>query len=102
MDLADIDLEVASARVGESFRIDVEDGSVIEFELVEVAPLTAAPAAPSPNQFSLLFRGPLAPVLNQGILPLNNEAWGITHIFVVPVEQDEAGTYYEAVFNRTA
>lgn len=104
MDVADIDLAAASARVGDQFRIDVDDGSVIELELelVEAAPSPIGPSGASSNSFSLVFRGPTAPLLNQGILPLQHHAWGLCPLFVVPVDQDEVGTYYEAVFSREA
>ena len=101
MDLADLDLATASERIGDEFRLDLEDGDVITFELVEATqPATAPSGGGSGTTFSIVFRGPHEPVLNQGILPLQNDVWGMCHMFVVPVDRDDVGTYYEAVFSR--
>ena len=103
MDVAQIDLAGASKRVGEQFRIDVDDGSSISLELTAATRANVAPnGVQSDTSFSLTFRGPVEPLLNQGILPMNNDAWGLTHLFLVPVAQDDDGTYYEAVFSRDA
>ncbi len=50
--------------------------------------------------FSLVFRGPIEPVLNQGMYSLYHEQIGtIENIFLVPIDADGNGRYYEAVFN---
>lgn len=101
MELSDVDLASATARLGEEFRIHVDDGTVIELELVEVERAKVSPSGtPSDSSFSMLFRGPADPLLNQGLLPLRNDTWGTCEIFLVPVNQDGSGTYYEAVFSR--
>jgi hypothetical protein len=38
--------------------------------------------------------------LGQGVRNFEHEQMGKFELFIVPVEQDEQGFYYEAVFNR--
>jgi hypothetical protein len=56
--------------------------------------------SPKVENFSLLFRGPLAPVLPQCIYRLTHDTLGSMEIFLVPVGPDGEGMQYEAVFNR--
>lgn len=101
MEVGDVDLAGASARLGETFRIHVDDGTVIDLELVDVERARSSPSGvPSDSSFSMLFRGPADPLLNQGMIPLHNDTWGTCEIFLVPVSQEQSGTVYEAVFSR--
>jgi hypothetical protein len=50
--------------------------------------------------FSLLFHGPAAHFMPQGIHKLKHEQLGEVDIFLVPVGKDSDGFEYEAVFNR--
>lgn len=67
-----------------------ESGSPVsvDIELVDVT----EHAAPAPGTFrapfSLLFRGPLEPVMPQGIYRLEHEHIGTLELFVVPVQPD--------------
>ncbi|MBV9336790.1 MAG: hypothetical protein JO243_12975 [Solirubrobacterales bacterium] len=67
-------------------------------ELIEVHALdgTAGPGLRSP--FSLIFRGPLEPLLPQGIHRLEHGQLGTLDLFLVPIGPDQAGMRYEAVF----
>lgn len=47
--------------------------------------------------FSVLFRGPLEPYLSQQMVVLNHQEIGEVELFLVPVNQDESGYYYEAI-----
>jgi hypothetical protein len=38
--------------------------------------------------------------LGQGVRNFEHDAMGKFELFIVPVEQDAQGVYYEAVFNR--
>ena len=85
-------------RVGQSFR-DTEAG--IAYDLRVVEDLTALarnvdPEARTP--FSLVFRGPVDPVVAQSIRPLAHDELGELEIFLVPIRQDAEGTEYQAVF----
>ncbi|MBV9196332.1 MAG: hypothetical protein JO168_19520 [Solirubrobacterales bacterium] len=67
-------------------------------ELIEVNELdrTAGPGLRLP--FSLVFRGPLEPLLRQGIHRLEHGQLGELDLFLVPIGPDQAGMRYEAVF----
>jgi hypothetical protein len=57
-------------------------------------------STPRQEQFSLRFRGDRNEVLPQRIYPMKHESIGEFDLFLVPIGQDESGTFYEAVFNR--
>ncbi len=92
-------LTVAACRdyLNRSFRIDVGDGDSVSAELIEVQP--RAVAAGAREGFTLLFRGPRAPVLPQRIYELGADGLGPIALFLVPVGMDTDGCLYEAVFN---
>ena len=75
----------------------------VALELTEAVPLRSRPQDPSGNlrsePFSLLFRGPLTPLLPQRIHRLAHPELGTLEIFIVPVGPDGAGQRYEAIFN---
>jgi hypothetical protein len=88
-----------SERVGEEFRIIGRDAPVV-LTLVEATDLSR-PEAPGPRRspFSLVFRGPLSPVLPQRTYALEHASLGRLEIFLVPIGPDASGMRYEAVFN---
>lgn len=84
-----------SAHLDSVFAVSGPDG--IALTLVEAAPL--ARQAPSERQFSLMFRGPAQPVLEQATHALEHPALGALAIFLVPVGRDAHGVQYQAIFN---
>lgn len=56
-------------------------------------------SAPNLESFSLFFRGPREPRLQQQIHRLYHEQLGELAIFLVPIGMDASGIQYEAVFN---
>ena len=50
--------------------------------------------------FSLLFHGPAAHFIPQGIHKINHTQLGEVDLFLVPVGKNDNGFEYEAVFNR--
>jgi hypothetical protein len=97
-DLAALGLADFAACVGERFGVQV-DGRSLELALLEAEAL--APAAPRPGgrrPFSLVFRGPRAPVLPQRVYRLESARLGALEIFLVPIGPDDAGLRYEAIF----
>jgi hypothetical protein len=100
--LEDFMIDTFSRRIGERFRIRAPGPAVIE---VELADATAASAAGSPRvggdkrlPFSVVFRGPLEPILMQRIYRFEHDALGAFDLFIVPIGPDESGMRYEAVF----
>ena len=69
----------------------------IRFELIEVDGLGEKPGAQR-EPYSLVFRGPATPVLEQGIVPLIHPKLGEIDLFLVPIGPDAQGMCYEAVF----
>lgn len=67
---------------------------------LELVAVNEANYSPRVENFSLLFRGPLAPVLPQRIYHLKHDTLGSVEIFLVPLGPDGEGMQYEAIFNR--
>lgn len=85
-------------RIGETFRLRLDDGSTLDLALVSV---TAPPRDASPRMrdpFSIVFHGPPEPVLPQRIYPFENDALGAFELFVVPIGPAGEAMQYEAVF----
>jgi hypothetical protein len=91
-------LENFSPHLNSKFAVKRETESAVELELVEAVDLGSTPRQ---EQFSILFRGPLAPKLQQAIYQLEHQEIGAFELFIVPVKRGEDGIYYEAVFNRS-
>jgi hypothetical protein len=78
----------------------------VETELVEVTEHGTSAPGSFRAPFSVLFHGPLEPVLPQGIYRLEHEQLGTLELFIVPVGPDEprvpgqapTAMRYEAVF----
>ncbi len=83
--------------LGEVFQARA-DGLALDLTLIEVKALRSRTGQPR-EPFTLLFRGPLAPLLPQRIHSLHHDALGALEIFLVPIGPDETGQRYEAVFN---
>jgi hypothetical protein len=91
--------ESFSGHVGEKFRIVAEEVDGWELELIEATPIKTQETRHKRPPFSLVFRGPMEPVLNQQIVPLEHDSMGKLDIFLVPIGPDEDGMQYEAVFS---
>ena len=99
MDLTDVTYETFRDRAGQPFR-DTEHG--VDLELLEVEDLTTIAVNVPEGQrapFSLMFRGPLEPVVQQGIRPLVHDELGELPLFLVPVSREADGMRYQAVFS---
>jgi hypothetical protein len=95
-------LEIQSAvastfaeHLNSTFRLHHQPATT-ELELLEVSDGSAHGHV----NFTLLFRGPLQPLLPQQIYPVEHDRLGRFDLFIVPVKRDTQGLYYEAVFNR--
>jgi hypothetical protein len=93
-------------RLGETFRVYPDAGDAtrcLDMALIEATDLSAGGArqAASSGQrapFSIVFRGPAAPILPQRIYRLEHPEIGSCEIFLVPIGPDEHGLRYEAIF----
>ncbi|HXH02312.1 MAG TPA: hypothetical protein VNN09_03225 [Candidatus Competibacteraceae bacterium] len=83
--------------LNQPFRLQRPDISM-DWELVQVTPWGDA-VGRGRQPYTLLFRGPLRPLLPQGIQPLHHPRLGRVEIFLVPIGPDgSGGMRYEAVF----
>jgi hypothetical protein len=94
-------------HVGDTFRVSLSPPDTLPVTLVALNDLTmrALPAAdgsapPRGESFSLLFRGPRAPQLAQGLYEFFHDTIGTFAIFIVPIAADAESVRYEAIFNR--
>jgi len=96
-----ITLEDFEPCLGQTFLVTPENAEGLELELTQVKPLgDAGPKAGVRQPFSLLFRGPLEPVLAQQQYPIENSTLGDLSLFLVPIGPDENGSMlYDATFN---
>lgn len=73
-----------------------QENNNVNLELIE----TRDCSSKNVNGFSLLFKGPLDKEYPQKIYPLEHPKIGKLEIFIVPVNKDAEGIYYEAIFTR--
>lgn len=89
-------------RVGEQFRVGLDDGHELVLVLAGVTVSAEAggsgPDGATRQQFSLLFRGPAQPVLTQATWDLQHDEIGGLALFLVPLAPDAEGARYEAAF----
>ena len=88
------------ALVGTPFTRPNPDGPDITLVLTEASRLKRDPRASAEGDrpFHLIFRGPPDPRLTQGMHTLISPHLDLSGIFLVPLDQDEEGFIYEAVF----
>jgi hypothetical protein len=89
-------------RRGERFDVAVNDRPPVSLELIE-ATEGSEPGGPRPEgqarmQFSVVFRGVMAPVLPQGTYHFTHAELGELDLFLVPIGPDSEGMRYEAAF----
>jgi len=101
--LDEVTADVFVEHLGSPFRIHNDGGLPLVVHLIEATPLTPPAkngSAPSKREpCSIIFRGPLEPVLPQQIYRIEHESLGRLDLFLVPLGPDAKGMRYEAVFN---
>jgi hypothetical protein len=92
-------LQTFSPLVASSFDLlTAGEDQRITLELTEALGTGTSPSETSREPFSLTFRGPGEPQLEQRTYPVSHPALGTFELFIVPVGRDADGVYYEAVF----
>ena len=87
-------IEDFAGRLGKAYDVLVGGGR-LPVVLDEAQPLPGG--ARQGGGFRLVFRGPLHPIIAQGIYPVQRGS--ATHeIFLVPIAQAPTGIHYEAIF----
>jgi len=101
--LKDLEASYFSDYVNQSFSITTDSGEQVEAELSQVTVLenrqTAASQEKRRQPFSIIFTGPMQPILPQGTYLLKHEILEPLSLFIVPIGPSEKGMRYEAVFN---
>lgn len=95
MDLGELTLATFEPLVGDRFGVD---GTVAAVELVLESATAAGEWPGGRAPFSLVFRGPVEPLLPQATYALRHAGLGVTEIFLVPFARDADGVRYEAIF----
>ena len=104
MDLGDLTIETAKTLVGTTFEIPLPDGRTTTLKLDEAVPFEHLQRRARRNPkikrspFSMFFLGPPSELLPQAMYTLRSETVTFDSIFLVPIDQDEEATEYEAVF----
>jgi hypothetical protein len=89
--LEDLTLATFADRLGETFRVG-EGSDTLELELAEAsAGIGGQGAGRAP--FSIVFRGPLVPVLPQQIYRFDHQELGPFDLFIVPIGPAETGIH---------
>lgn len=86
-----------SEHVNTKFRINGNDSTFVDLELIEAADEDSTPRQ---ERFSLIFRGPLQPFLPQGTYRMEHDKMETLDLFLVPISKEEDGFRYQASFNR--
>ena len=99
----EFDVPAFSACSGDTFRVRTGPGETVDVTL-DVVTASPGPAhagwpAGRDQPFTLLFRGPLSPLLPQKIHTFEHETLGTVEIFIVPIGPDSEGHRYKAIFN---
>ena len=93
----ELSAKVFSEHLGSAFTVTAVLPETLILELYDVTENTMSPAL---EQFSLLFRGPVSPVMQQCTAKLEHDKLGSLELFLVPIGPDEKGMRYQAVFSR--
>lgn len=92
-----------SDHLGEVFQLEADVESCLTLQLMEAKQLFSSQNAnlqiKRSEPFALVFRGPQNLPLVQATYQLQHDQLGELAIFLVPIDQDEEGFYYEAIFN---
>ncbi len=85
--------------LGTPFRLDASEALSLELTLIEAEGTRFALRPDGSPPFSLIFRGPMRPILPQKIHRLDHEMLGVLELFMVPIGSDHTGMCYQVIFN---
>ena len=94
--LEDFSVATFKDRLGETFCLRHESGETLDLVLIDTRGLPSHSDGREP--FSVVFRAPATPVLDQMIRRLQHPELGAFELFLVPIGPDDVGMRYEAVF----
>ena len=80
--------------VGTTFALANALGELVLIDAEALPAGSGAPRAP----FSLIFEGPLQPMLEQQIHAFRHETLGALELFLVPLSRGDSAVRYQAIF----
>ncbi len=89
----------AFARCLDQFFVLEADGYRDELRLVSAEMLPRAQSVEGREPFSIILQSSNPRVMPQQIYRFSNDYLGEIELFIVPIDQDESGVRYEAVFS---
>jgi hypothetical protein len=93
-----LNAKIFREQLNSHFKVQHDVTETTALELVDVV---ESDSSPKMELFSLSFRGPFRPRLNQQTHRMEHEKLGEFEIFLTPISADQQnGTVYEAVFHR--
>ena len=96
--LDNLNATIFREQLHSQFKVHQDSTAPIMLELADVVETSQSPKM---ELFSLCFRGPFRPRLDQRTHCLEHEKLGEIEIFLTPISADQQnGTMYEAVFHR--
>jgi len=96
--LENLNAKVFREHLGSKFNVHFANIPPLVLELLEVE---ESDPSPEIELFSLQFRGPFQPRLDQRTHRMEHEQLGVVEIFLTPISADQqSGTVYESVFHR--
>ena len=96
--LQNLNAKLFREQLNSPFNVQHGPAGAIALELIDVIENDLSPKM---ELFSLHFRGPFRPRLDQQMHRLEHEKLGDFEIFLTPISADQRdGTIYEAVFHR--
>ncbi|HWO02282.1 MAG TPA: hypothetical protein VNS63_23755 [Blastocatellia bacterium] len=90
-------LETFTPHVNTTFLMHYGDSQTAELNMTSA---TDVGSSSRQIQISLKFQAPVSAPVAQGIYRLDHDKMGVLDMFLVPIDKDAAGVYYEAIFNR--
>ena len=95
--LDDLNCQSFRSLLNDDFEVCGASGESVALKLIDVKERSESPLH---EQFSLTFRGPREPELDQRIWRFSHPALGPNELFAVPIGPDSEGMLYEVIFNR--
>jgi len=89
--------EQFSGQVNQTFHAHSPNGREFEMSLIQFQDILDSDTQ---ETFTLIFQAPPDQEPDQGTYNISNRVIGEQAIFLVPVNRDEKGLYFEAVYNR--
>jgi hypothetical protein len=90
-------LDTFTQRLNSKFLFKYAPDGEVEMELIEA---TDVGSNARQTQFSIIFRGPSSILLPQSMCRVEHAELGSFDLFIVPIQHNQEGSFYEAVFNR--